>query len=181
LGFDPARPLLLILGGSQGAASLNRFVKEHLELFRTHGLQVLHQCGPGKRDQLPSDHSSLRVVEYLVPVHSALQAATLILCRGGASTLAEVAAARRPAIVVPYPSHTDRHQELNARELGDGVRIVFDEDLNARCAQSIVHLSGAAGAQDLDAMGASFARLGQGDASRSILLALQELAGQSQV
>jgi UDP-N-acetylglucosamine--N-acetylmuramyl-(pentapeptide) pyrophosphoryl-undecaprenol N-acetylglucosamine transferase len=52
-----------------------------------------------------------------------------VLTRGGASALAEIAAVGRPAVVVPYPHHADRHQERNARELGEGVCILDETEL----------------------------------------------------
>ncbi|MFT7668772.1 MAG: UDP-N-acetylglucosamine--N-acetylmuramyl-(pentapeptide) pyrophosphoryl-undecaprenol N-acetylglucosamine transferase [Planctomycetota bacterium] len=138
LGFDPGRALLVVLGGSQGAGSLNSFISVHHAQLRSAGVQVLHQCGPNRRSELPADSDSFRVEEYFSPVASALEAATLVLCRGGASTLAEITAARIPAVVVPYPHHSDHHQELNARQLGEGVRIIPDDRLDELFAGDLV-------------------------------------------
>jgi UDP-N-acetylglucosamine--N-acetylmuramyl-(pentapeptide) pyrophosphoryl-undecaprenol N-acetylglucosamine transferase len=129
LGFDPDRPLLLVLGGSQGASALNRFVAREADALVRDGLQVLHQTGPGKRGEGRDAFRGYRAVEYLEPMHRALCASTLVLTRGGASALAEIAAIGRPAIVVPYPYHADRHQERNAHELGEGVCVLDESDL----------------------------------------------------
>ncbi len=131
LGFDPDRPLLLVLGGSQGASALNRFVADEAPALVRNGLQVLHQTGPGKRAEGRDAFGGYRAVEYLDAVHRALCASTLVLTRGGASALAEIAAIGRPAIVVPYPHHGDRHQERNAHELGEGVSILDEFDLGS--------------------------------------------------
>jgi UDP-N-acetylglucosamine:LPS N-acetylglucosamine transferase len=149
LGFDPARPLLLVLGGSQGSSALNRFVASEAPALARGGLQILHQTGPGKRGEGCLPFGGYRAVEYVDPMHRALCAATVVLSRGGASTLAEIAAIGRPAIVVPYPHHADRHQERNARELGEGVAILEEKDLAA---------SGRGAIERLASPGASYER-----------------------
>jgi UDP-N-acetylglucosamine:LPS N-acetylglucosamine transferase len=148
LGFDPDRPLLLVLGGSQGAAGINRFVRSNASFLVASGVQVLHQTGPGKADEACEPFSGYRSVEFVSPVHRALCAATTVLCRGGASTLAEVAVIGRPAIVVPYPHHADRHQEKNALELGAGVRVVAEEKLGTSMRVEIERLCSPAGETD---------------------------------
>jgi UDP-N-acetylglucosamine--N-acetylmuramyl-(pentapeptide) pyrophosphoryl-undecaprenol N-acetylglucosamine transferase len=145
LGFDPDRPLLLVLGGSQGASGLNRFVRMHAPALVAGGAQILHQTGPGKLGEGCEPFSGYRALEFVNPVHRALCAATAVLCRGGASTLAEVAALGRPAVVVPYPHHADRHQERNALELGEGVRVVAEEKLGASVRADLERLCSPAG------------------------------------
>lgn len=178
LGFDQGRPLLLVLGGSQGAGSLNQFVQTHARWFLDQGLQILHQCGPGRRAEAPGELPGLRVVEYLSPMASALQAASLVLCRGGASTLAEVAASQRAAVVIPYPHHPDQHQERNARELGQGVQIVKDADLNQDLAERLVRLLSTSGASEREALEVALGQLGAGQACARILEELQSLAAE---
>jgi len=99
-----------------------------------------------------------RALEYLDDVAGALDAATLVLCRGGASTLAEVAARARPALVVPYPHHADRHQERNALALGAGVRIVPEERLDAALVDTLSRLAGEHGARERAAMSRALAQ-----------------------
>jgi len=177
LGFDPDRPLLLVLGGSQGALGLNRFVQRHAALLLHGGLQVLHQTGPGRADEgatlmLPG----YRAQEYIDPIHTALSAATLVLTRGGASTLAEIAALRLPALVVPYPHHSDRHQERNARVFGDGLRIVHEERLTAEVAFEIARLSSESGTGERARMSAALEESIPLDAADRLLDGLLELA-----
>lgn len=145
LGFDPDRALLVILGGSQGALALNRFGRTFAPRLARAGIQVLHQTGPGRRAEGPEERPGVSAREYLHDVPRVLRAATAVLCRGGASTLAEVAALARPALVVPYPHHRDRHQEQNARSLGDGVRIVPEEELGEAFCEELVTFLGAEG------------------------------------
>lgn len=142
LGFSSTRPLLVVLGGSQGSSALNQFLRTHAPALVAHGVQVLHQTGPGKLDEGAPPFSGYRAVEYLDPVAPTLVAATLVLTRGGASTLAEIAALRRPALVVPYPNHKDQHQVRNAEALGAGVRIVSESELGIGLRQQITELAG---------------------------------------
>ena len=124
LGLSPGGgPVLLVFGGSMGARSLNRIVLA--ELARPGrlppGCRVLHVTGPemveeARRAWRETGLESL-VFPFLARMELALAAADLVICRGGAMTMAEVAALGRPALVVPYPWHRDRHQELNAAPL----------------------------------------------------------------
>jgi UDP-N-acetylglucosamine--N-acetylmuramyl-(pentapeptide) pyrophosphoryl-undecaprenol N-acetylglucosamine transferase len=158
LGFRPDLPLLLVLGGSQGAAALNRFLAEHASALVGAGLQVLHQTGPGRlAEGAAGALDGYRASDYLDDVAGALDAATLVLCRGGAATLAEVAARARPALVVPYPHHRDRHQLRNALALGAGVRVVPEERLDAALVATLARLAGPDGTRERAAMSRALA------------------------
>jgi UDP-N-acetylglucosamine--N-acetylmuramyl-(pentapeptide) pyrophosphoryl-undecaprenol N-acetylglucosamine transferase len=176
LGFDAERPLLVVLGGSQGALALNAFVRAHAPALVAHGIQVLHQTGPQKLGEGCPPFSGYLPLEWVDPVEGALSAATLVLCRGGASTLAEVAALRAPAIVVPYPHHADRHQEHNARELGAGVRIAPEERLGLALRDEIARLCGPFGARERECMRDALARAMPVDGSERLYRELCALA-----
>jgi UDP-N-acetylglucosamine--N-acetylmuramyl-(pentapeptide) pyrophosphoryl-undecaprenol N-acetylglucosamine transferase len=152
LGFDPERPLLVVLGGSQGARGLNDFVRQHVATILGSGVQLLHQVGPGRRSEGASDLAGYGLVEFIDEVHTALLAADFVLCRGGASTLAEVGAMAVPAWVVPYPHHADRHQERNARQLDGGVRIVEESALDRSRCEELVRLVGPQGLTERERM-----------------------------
>ncbi|MBL8859463.1 MAG: UDP-N-acetylglucosamine--N-acetylmuramyl-(pentapeptide) pyrophosphoryl-undecaprenol N-acetylglucosamine transferase [Planctomycetes bacterium] len=168
LGLDPKRPLLVVLGGSQGSSALNAFVREHLVSFLASGLQVVHQTGPNKIREAGPECSGYRAQEYVEDVPRALTAATIALVRGGASTLAEVAALRVPALVAPYPGHADKHQEKNAAQLGAGVLIVQDSELNAHARDEILALSRATGSNRLRSMRTALAAAVPTDSTRRI-------------
>lgn len=176
LGFEPERPLLLVLGGSQGAGSLNRLLADQARRATSRGLQVLHQAGPGRLGEGAGQLAAYRCVEYLDDVPRALAAATVVLCRGGASTLAEVTARARPAVVVPYPHHADRHQERNARLLGDGVRVVAEHELGPGLVDDLVRLAGEEGAGERARMAAVLAAAVPSQGSERIARELAELA-----
>jgi UDP-N-acetylglucosamine--N-acetylmuramyl-(pentapeptide) pyrophosphoryl-undecaprenol N-acetylglucosamine transferase len=176
LGFDPDRPLLLVLGGSQGALGLNRFVQRHAGVLLLGGLQVLHQTGPGRGGEGAPLLPGYRAQEYIDPMHTALAAATLALTRGGASTLAEIAALGLPALVVPYPHHADRHQERNARSFGEGLRVVPEARLTAELAFELARLCSDTGSAERARMRAALEESIPLDAAERLLDGLLELA-----
>ncbi len=159
LGFDGHLPLMVILGGSQGAGALNRFLAQNMDLLLAAGWQILHQVGPGKIAQAARPDGPLaahyQAREYLGEMHKVLAAADFILGRGGASTLAEIAVVGVPTWVVPYPHHADEHQAHNARLLGSGVQIVPEATLNGDLASRLARL--AVDARSLSEMRASLA------------------------
>ncbi|MFT5287981.1 MAG: UDP-N-acetylglucosamine--N-acetylmuramyl-(pentapeptide) pyrophosphoryl-undecaprenol N-acetylglucosamine transferase [Planctomycetota bacterium] len=168
-------PLLLVLGGSQGALGLNRFLAAQTAALVEGGVFILHQVGPGRLDEAAPEQPGYRAVEYLDDVPAALRAATFVLCRGGASTLAEVGAMGKPAWVVPYPHHQDRHQERNAEMLGDGVRVVQEADLDTAHVAELCGLLSANGTPQRAAMSAALGSAVPSTAAASIVEVLVSL------
>ncbi|MEE8469643.1 MAG: glycosyltransferase, partial [Planctomycetota bacterium] len=123
-----------------------------------------------------ADGALYRVVEYVRDMPHLLAAAELVLCRGGASTLAELAAVRVPAWVVPYPHHADRHQERNAAQLGSGVRVVDESQLGPLLAGELASVAGPGGAGERDAMRRALVERIPGDAAQRILQELRLIA-----
>lgn len=124
--IPPRRPggpkRLLVMGGSQGARALNNALPEIAAklLERVPGLTVVHQSGERHREATESayraqsiDAARVRVVGFMNSVEE-IAAADLVLCRSGASSVAELCAAGRPAVYVPFPQAADDHQTRNA-------------------------------------------------------------------
>jgi len=119
------RPVLLITGASQGAASLNEAVLRALPLWKDRPWTVLHLTGPNHLAQVeekarPLTANSMldyRPFGYMGEMHLALAAADLAVARAGASTLAEMTAVGLPSILVPYPFAAEKHQDYNADTL----------------------------------------------------------------
>jgi UDP-N-acetylglucosamine--N-acetylmuramyl-(pentapeptide) pyrophosphoryl-undecaprenol N-acetylglucosamine transferase len=120
LGLDPQRPVLLVTGGSQGASALNQLVIDALPLLakKLPELQLFHLAGPsdtGKVEEAARAAGIKAMVHpFFAKMYLALGAASVAVSRAGASSLAELAAMRVPAILIPYPAATDNHQQHNA-------------------------------------------------------------------
>ncbi|WP_440347918.1 undecaprenyldiphospho-muramoylpentapeptide beta-N-acetylglucosaminyltransferase [Modestobacter versicolor] len=134
-GLDADRPTLLVFGGSQGAASLNRAAVGAADALTAAGVQVLHARGPKNTDVTvparPAGSAPYVVVDYLERMDLAYAAADLALCRSGAVTVAELSAVGLPAAFVPLPIGNGE-QRLNALpvvEAGGGL-LVDDAELS---------------------------------------------------
>lgn len=135
------RPLrLLILGGSQGAAALNQLIPKLISKMDSDVLETRHQTGKKQFESTLELYSesgvsidaSHRVEAFIDDMSAAYSWADLVLCRSGASTVCELAAAGKPAIFIPYPYHKDNQQLLNARWLQNscGAEVIEQKDLS---------------------------------------------------
>ncbi len=143
LGLDPNRPVVLVMGGSQGASGLNDMVLSALPLLdvgvqasacsspdtlkrelqqnanKLSALQFLHLTGANDFEKVKAAYAARGikavVKPFLAEMDLALGAATACVSRSGASSLAEIAAMRLPSLLVPYPTAADNHQFINAR------------------------------------------------------------------
>lgn len=122
LGLDPARPVVLVMGGSQGASGVNELIFAALPILaqRSPHWQWLHLTGPNDAEKARSAYAALRlqamVQPFMMEMELALGAASVAVSRAGASSLAELAATRLPALLIPFPHAADDHQLHNARE-----------------------------------------------------------------
>ena len=123
--FDEVAPLkILVTGGSQGASVLSDVVPEGLGLLKPslrRRLQIVQQCRPDEIEGVRARYASLQIPAelstYIEDMPARLGEAHLVIGRAGASTIAELTTAGRPAILIPYPAATDDHQTANAREI----------------------------------------------------------------
>lgn len=127
---EARRLRLLVVGGSQGSAFLNRVVPHAVARLRAEGrdFDLVHQCGRARRgaghdpEDLARAYAAMGLPpgtarEFLHDMAEQVAAADLVVCRAGAMTVAELAAAGRPALYVPFAAATHGHQEANAREV----------------------------------------------------------------
>jgi len=128
-GLDADRPTLLVFGGSQGAASLNRALVGAADALTAAGIQVLHARGPKNTDVTvpprPPGSAPYVIVDYLERMDLAYAAADLALCRSGAVTVAELSAVGLPAVFVPLPigNGEQRRNALPVVEAGGGLLV----------------------------------------------------------
>lgn len=111
---------LLIVGGSQGAASLNKFIPQAVAIISSSiQVEVWHQTGVNRqeatRDSYLANNLDVKVEEFIDDIDQAYAWADLIVCRSGAITLAEIAAVGLGSVLVPYPYAVDDHQTANAQ------------------------------------------------------------------
>ncbi len=132
--YSQASPTLLVFGGSQGARAINLAVVRALpELMkRVPGLSVIHQTGEREYNEVQAAYAQAgiraEVHKFLDDMPGFFARADLVLCRSGASTVAEIAAAGKPAIFVPFPLAADDHQRRNAEVLEQAKAAVVLEE-----------------------------------------------------
>lgn len=154
LGVPEGATLLLVFGGSRGARHINAAVTAMRDqLMSMESLHVLHIAGRDEAQGVRADLAArggdaggrYRVVDYLDDMGSALAACDVVVARAGATTIAEITAVGRAAVLVPYPYATDDHQTLNAAALRDsGAAVVIpDAELDSSAfAEALLGLLG---------------------------------------
>jgi UDP-N-acetylglucosamine--N-acetylmuramyl-(pentapeptide) pyrophosphoryl-undecaprenol N-acetylglucosamine transferase len=182
------RPLtILVLGGSQGARSLNAAVVDMAAAIPVGSdVQILHQTGQDHlewvRARIATRSSSVHhvVVPYIEAMADAYAAADIVICRAGAATLAEVTANGLPVIAVPYRFAAEGHQELNAQVVAaaGAALVINDHDLSA------ARLAGAVAALRADpsrrkAMAEASRALGRPQAAQHVAGLILKAAGAS--
>ncbi|MEA5389788.1 UDP-N-acetylglucosamine--N-acetylmuramyl-(pentapeptide) pyrophosphoryl-undecaprenol N-acetylglucosamine transferase [Cyanobium gracile UHCC 0139] len=181
-----AGPLLLVMGGSQGALRLNRMVRPLLRRLAANGCRVVHLTGSQDPDagQLRLDGVVEQAFSDELP--GLLQHCDLAISRAGAGSLSELAVCGTPAILVPFPAAADRHQDANAAAaaaVGAAV-IVWQHDPGEPALERAVWRllgprlrSSAAAADPLVAMGDGMGTLAVRDADRRLVQLLEQLIG----
>ncbi len=175
---------VLIFGGSQGARRINRAVLEALPLLSRHQqvLRLVHQTGEADLDGVARAYQRTRVQAearaYLDDMASYYRWAHVVVCRAGASTLAELTACGKPSILVPYPYAADDHQRLNALAMQrqGAAQVILETQLSG------THLYEAlrrllTHPEDLRRQAAHSRRLGRPQAADEIVTACLQLVG----
>lgn len=171
---------VLIVGGSQGASALNQIMLRELDQFRHLDLHIWHQTG--SRDfELVSEQYAVRnpkarATAFIDDMQAAYSFADLIICRAGATTIAELTAAGKPSILVPFPYATHDHQLINARSVADkgGALVMQQSQLES------VSLATAVGdlfqmPERLAVMGRAARDMGLPDAGERVVAELEKL------
>jgi UDP-N-acetylglucosamine--N-acetylmuramyl-(pentapeptide) pyrophosphoryl-undecaprenol N-acetylglucosamine transferase len=187
LGLSPDSVVVLAFGGSRGAQHLNEAMADLApRLAEVPSLQVVHVAGRiGAADvqerieaAVGSGTDRYRVAEYIDAMGDAIAAADLVIARAGATSIAELTAIGRAAILVPYPFATDDHQTGNARALAEagGARVVADAELDGPVFADAVMELVSDGARR-DAMARASESLGRRDAAERVAELAVEAAG----
>lgn len=192
-GFQPvpytpqlAAPRVLVLGGSQGAKSLNEAVPRALAQLSA-SVRITHQCGAAHEADARRLYAELglearaQVVPFIADVPKALADADLVIARSGASAVSEICAIGRPSLLVPYPFASGDHQRVNAESLvraGAAVCLSASDATPERIARELAAL--VADAARLRGMAERATALGRPEAAHAIALDLLGLAGVAQ-
>jgi UDP-N-acetylglucosamine--N-acetylmuramyl-(pentapeptide) pyrophosphoryl-undecaprenol N-acetylglucosamine transferase len=179
---------LLITGGSLGSRTLNQAARQSWPLFRKSGfpirivLQTGHQIGTAAFEQLREEFAQAgldgEIVSFIANMPDAFAAADLIVCRSGAGSVSELAAAGRPAILVPFPFAADDHQARNAEamERGGAAWLVRDAEMTGeKLFEAVTALAGAESA--LERMAAAARQFAKPGAAGKAADILEEAAG----
>jgi UDP-N-acetylglucosamine--N-acetylmuramyl-(pentapeptide) pyrophosphoryl-undecaprenol N-acetylglucosamine transferase len=119
LEIPPNVPLIVVVGGSQGAVAVNRLVRQAAPAWFAAGAWVVHLTGETDPDLNCLSHPQYLALPFYDDMASLLQRATLAISRAGAGTLTELAMTGTPAILIPYPFAAEDHQSYNARAFAE--------------------------------------------------------------
>ncbi|PLX87525.1 MAG: undecaprenyldiphospho-muramoylpentapeptide beta-N-acetylglucosaminyltransferase [Desulfuromonas sp.] len=179
----PDKAKLLIFGGSRGARAINRCVLEALPLLtkKIDHLKILHQSGEEDLEEVRRGYRDAgldpdQVVSFIDDMAVAYEEASLVICRAGATTIAELTVCGRPAILIPYPYAAGDHQTANALALGEvGAACLLPQtEMTAqRLAQLVEELI--SDRKRLSKMAASSRKLGRPGATELILSECERL------
>ena len=182
-GLDPARPTVLVLGGSQGSRAMNRLVHKMLEQLdgrERSAWQFIHLTGQADYEDASRAYaaSGLRswVAPHLVEMALAYAMADVVIARAGASTIAELASCGKPAILIPYP-YAGGHQRENARVVESaGAAVQLEESTTSpqRLLRLLRRLIEDRRLQEM--MGAQMKTLARPDATQRLASAITGLA-----
>jgi UDP-N-acetylglucosamine--N-acetylmuramyl-(pentapeptide) pyrophosphoryl-undecaprenol N-acetylglucosamine transferase len=175
-GLDATQPTILCFGGSLGAHSINAAVERHRERFAQSGVQVIWQTGKHFQPALPSD-ATTKVMPFIDNMAAAYAAADVVVCRAGATTIAELACIQKLSIFVPFPHAANDHQTANARALAEqgAALVLLDNEVQERLFETVMPLldNPAQTAQ----MAVRMAHFAKPDAARHIASSLLAMAG----
>lgn len=177
------RKTLLILGGSQGAQAVNLLVSKALCSFtdgELQGMKVIHQTGDKDEKQMQAAYQKrgidALVAGFFMKMDEVYAEADLVVSRAGATTLSELAVLGKPAILIPYPSAADNHQEKNGQYYvsGGGAVQYIQEELNAALLGTTI-LELIYNEKQLTQMGVAMKTLAFPEAAKSIVACCLEL------
>ena len=183
---EPGKLSLLVFGGSQGARAINEAMVAALPGLKTLPveLRIKHQTGPADFEKVKAGYAAAGwtdradVCSYIDNMMNDFAAADLVICRAGATTTAELIAAGKASIMIPFPYAADDHQRKNAEALqaaGAARMILQQEASGERLVKEIEEL--ARDPQQLDRMEAASRRLARGDAAVAAVDLIEELLG----
>jgi len=136
MGLRQNQKIVLVLGGSQGARSLNKIMIDVLPDLAKLNIQIIHVCGERDyswvKEGVKAEQTFYHLFPYMHNIWDGLAACDLVVSRAGATVISEIIARQLPSILIPFPFSAEKHQDLNAnilKEAGASV-VIKDDDLN---------------------------------------------------
>lgn len=135
--LQPDKPIILVIGGSLGAKTLNRSMLQGVEAFNSEGVQLLWQCGKLYYERLMDelivkDKTNIHLHQFISRMDCAYAAADLIISRAGAISVSELSIVGKPVILVPSPNVSEDHQTKNGMALVEKNAAILIRDVDAR-------------------------------------------------
>lgn len=142
LGFDPERPLVVVVGGSLGARTLNVTMADNLDTLLDGSLQLLWQTGRSGAEigeQAAAGRADVKATAFISDMATAYRAADIVVSRAGAGTISELQLLGKATILVPSPNVAEDHQRKNAEALTrhDAAQMILDADAPAQLIDAI--------------------------------------------
>ena len=152
LGYDPARPLVVVVGGSLGARTLNETMAASLDTLLDGTLQLLWQTGRSGAEigeRAAANRADVKATAFISDMATVYRAADVVVSRAGAGTISELQLLGKATILVPSPNVAEDHQRKNAEALTrhDAARMILDVDAPRKLADAIRELVGDAEAR----------------------------------
>jgi UDP-N-acetylglucosamine--N-acetylmuramyl-(pentapeptide) pyrophosphoryl-undecaprenol N-acetylglucosamine transferase len=145
--LDASKKTVLVVGGSQGAKTINEAIDKGLEQILGAGLQLIWQTGKpyaAKAKERAGGKGSVWVNEFITNMENAYAAADIVVARSGAMTVAELCVAKKPVLFVPYPFAAEDHQTVNAKQLVEqqAALMIPDGEAATKLVNELVTLAG---------------------------------------
>lgn len=136
LGFDPNKPILLVIGGSLGARTINNSIEKNLDALIQSGVQMLWQCGKIYLESLKERigkklPTQIQLTDFINDMDVAYGSADLVISRAGALSISELTFLNKPSVLVPSPNVAEDHQTKNAQVLANNGAAELIKDVNA--------------------------------------------------
>ena len=175
LGLNPMKSTILCFGGSLGANSINQVVEHSLRQLAEAGIQILWQTGNfymPSPENIPSETAA--IFPFIHDMAQAYAAADLVICRAGATSIAELCLTGKPSILVPYPHAANNHQEINANTMENrkAAFVVKDSQLDEKLVFAVISLL--ADRPTLQSMGENARRMANPHAADDIAKSILE-------
>lgn len=179
--LDATKPVVLVIGGSLGAKTLNESFLVGIERFQKKGVQVLWQCGKLYYDSIMErlkgkDLTGIHITQFISRMDFAYSIADVIVSRAGALSVSELCLIKKPTILVPSPNVAEDHQTHNAMSLvsKNAAILVKDVDAGATLVNTAIELIGNKVLQE--DLKVNIAKLGKPNATRDIVEEIKKIA-----